>query len=294
MRIRINNKSHWHKLRLEHVGASEVAALFNKSDYLTKYGLYVMKRDKMEFAGDNERQLLGNNLESGIAKSIAHQEGWRIGKCKYYYSLDGMGATPDYEIYESKNSYKIIALLQIKNVSIDQWYDKWQGEKPPFAYVLQVQQEMACSGIDAAYIGACIGGSELRVWKYSAHTATAAVIANAVAKFWHDVKEGIEPELTDKDIETVKRVYPGGEEEVTVTRYDAIANVERIAKLKEVRKKIDEEIKVRTACLIKDDIGNASKAICGGYRINAGVVKKKSFVMPASETRRIDIREISK
>ena len=292
MRIRIKNKSHWHKLRLEHVGASEVAALFGHSDYLTEYGLYVMKRDGLEFGEETERQLLGNNLEAGIAKSIAQQEGWRIGKCKYYYSVDGMGATPDYEIYESTKSYKVVALLQIKNVSLDQWHEKWINQQPPFAYQLQVQQEMACTDIDVAYIGACIGGSELRVWKYGKHEKAIAAIRRKTTEFWESIKSGKEPDLSHRDLANVKRVYQGGGESVNITRYDACANVERIAMLKAKKKEIDAEIKKRTALLIRDDIKDATSAICGEYKINAGVVHSNGYSVPARSTRRIDIRRI--
>ena len=93
-----SDKAAWHALRAKHIGASEVAALFNMQAAFQP-GIFALWMDR---AGrvplppvEIERAQWGLRLEDAIAAGAAEAQGWEIQPGRYASHESGVGATLD-------------------------------------------------------------------------------------------------------------------------------------------------------------------------------------------------------
>jgi putative phage-type endonuclease len=99
--IQVRDQKHWHELRSQHIGGSDVAALFGLSPYSSRWQLWMEKAGKLppEDISGNKAVQAGTFLESGIANWASHRWSMDLGKVSDYYTVDdcpGMGASFDY------------------------------------------------------------------------------------------------------------------------------------------------------------------------------------------------------
>ena len=193
-------------MRRTKVGGSEVAALFQcQPAYAPSiFRLFHIKRGRVEEDVEvDERALIGIEIESGIARAIAHKRRWKITPGPY--AIDdiepGMGASLDFLIdYATPEDQQELhtplsgpGCLQIKNVDFLVWRDNWLNDEPPRHILLQHQQEMAASGCQWGAVGALVGGSTLVVKLYLPRPRIADEIRRRIGAFWADVEHDREP-----------------------------------------------------------------------------------------------------
>lgn len=200
-------------LRARHVGASEVAALFGLNPHLSRFELWHRKAGNLpevDLSG-NDRVEAGIYLEPAIAAWISHRTGWKIRKVRRYCqhpTIAGMGASPDYEIIGHPKGR---ATLQIKNVDALVYRD-WIDGRPPMAYQLQVQHEIACDGYAWGALGVVVGGNRPLTFEYDRHPGAIAKIEAAVTEFWRTIHEGIEPDPNfEQDLQAIESLYATAE-----------------------------------------------------------------------------------
>jgi predicted phage-related endonuclease len=266
---KIESKAHWHELRSKVVGSSEIAALFDASQYLTKFELWHRKKGTLaaDFQ-DDERKFWGRKLEPAIAAGIAEQRGWKLIKPEGYYphpTIGGMGCTPDFFCLDPKRG---LGVLEVKNVDYLQFRQHWTGSEPPLAYILQLQDQLACTGLQWGCIGALVAGNAPEVFVYDRHEQAIARIEEAVTAFWKSIEDGVEPPVVSKDYEIMRELYPraarseidlSADNELPSLCADALmAQQQRIA-----AEKREKQIKTEIMNRLKD----AEAARCSGFFI---------------------------
>ena len=204
--ISVRDQTHWHELRSKHIGASEVAALFDMSPFTTLWQLWMEKSGKLppEDLSDNKSVQAGTFLESGIANWAAHRWDMKIEKVVDYYTADdcpGMGASLD---FQTDGGHPV----EIKwSAHGDGW--EYEGDTitcAPDNYVLQVLHQMACTDAEYGWLIALIR-NEPRRMKVPRSVEIISKIKSHVAKFWDSVSCGAEPPVDfDKDGEAVVRL----------------------------------------------------------------------------------------
>lgn len=230
------NEDEWHALRAQHVGGSEIAALFYYwqtpdrtlvmrhmfervpddficmgcvSPYTTGYALWMEKAGRLQPSfEENERIKAGQHVEAGIAAWAADK--WpdlKLRKVRRYIASDtvpGWGASLDYELQKGG------VPVEVKNVDGLVFRDQWQGDddelNPPLHIVLQVQSQIGVAKATHGFIVAMVGGNVLHRVQVDRHEPTQAMIAEAVEIFWKSVLTGAEPTWM-ADYETAKRLY---------------------------------------------------------------------------------------
>ena len=204
--ISVRDQSHWHEIRAQHIGGSEVSALFGLSPFTTQWQLWMEKAGKLppEDLSDNKAVQAGTFLESGIANWAAHRWGMTIEKVTDYYTADdcpGMGASLDF-ITDSG------APIEIKwSAYGDGWeYDGEVITSAPENYILQVQHQMACVGAEYGWLIALLR-NEPRRMKIPRNDNIIDAIKSAITGFWDSVRDGIEPPVDfENDAEAVTRL----------------------------------------------------------------------------------------
>ena len=204
--LSVRDQTHWHELRSQHIGASDVAALFDMSPFTTLWQLWMEKSGNLppEDLSDNKSVQAGTFLESGIANWAAHRWDMKIEKVVDYYTADdcpGMGASLD---FQTDGGHPV----EIKwSAHGDGW--EYEGDTitcAPDNYVLQVLHQMACTDAEYGWLIALIR-NEPRRMKVPRSEEIISKIKSHVAKFWDSVRAGEEPPVDfEKDGEAVVRL----------------------------------------------------------------------------------------
>jgi putative phage-type endonuclease len=207
--ITVRDQTHWHDIRSQHIGASEVAALFDMSPFTTLWQLWMEKSGKLppEDLSGNKSVQAGTFLESGIANWAAHRWDMKIEKVVDYYTADdcpGMGASLD---FQTDGGHPV----EIKwSAHGDGW--EYEGDTitcAPDNYVLQVLHQMACTGAEYGWLIALIR-NEPRRMKVPRSEEIISKIKSHVAAFWDSVACGAEPPVDfNKDGDAVVRLLQG-------------------------------------------------------------------------------------
>lgn len=207
--ITVRDEAHWHELRAQHIGGSDVAALFGLSSFSTRWQLWQEKSGRLppEDLDNNKAVQAGKFLEAGIAQWAAHLWGWNVHKVEEYHTADdtpGMGATLDYALDTS-------IPLEIKwncGFSGDWKYERDTITEAPEKYILQVQHQMACyaGNPDHAWLVVLIN-NEPRRMKIPRHEGIIEKIKQEVADFWRSIQANEEPEADlENDTDAIMRL----------------------------------------------------------------------------------------
>lgn len=200
MIIPVSNEAEWHALRAEHVGASEVAALFGcQPDYaMSHYQLWQVKSGRIPAPEvDGPRVRAGKILEAGIAQLVALEHDLKIEQWAGYAqsdSCEGLGCTPDYRMWDDGAE----GLLEIKWVDGLVYKRTWTNDEPPLHIQLQLQTQLHVTGIPSGAIGALVGDKPM-IFYSDYRPKIGAEIEKRVAAFWADVKDGKEPAVDGSD-----------------------------------------------------------------------------------------------
>lgn len=278
--IKIQSPEHWHELRAKCVGGSEVAALFGESSYLTHFELWVAKTGKVvtEFS-DNDRIFWGNVLEDAIGKGTALKTGWQVEKCHDYHVNDnckGMGCTPDFMIAD-KNGRK--GILQTKNMD-RLYFMQLEDGQPPMAYLLQLQHELACTGLQWGVLAILVGGNDLKLFEYEAHPAVIGKLERAVTDFWYSVELLAEPKAFADDYEMVRLLYNRADDEIIdLTGDNYLPELCAIALEAAERRKEAEKQEKDAKSQIMQKIQNCGRALTSGFNIKKTIVNKAEYTV---------------
>jgi putative phage-type endonuclease len=280
--LSVRDQTHWHELRSQHIGASEVAALFDMSPFTTLWQLWMEKSGKLppEDLSGNKSVQAGTFLESGIANWAAHRWDMKIEKVVDYYTADdcpGMGASLD---FQTNGGHPV----EIKwSAHGDGW--EYEGDTitcAPDNYVLQVLHQMACTDAEYGWLIALIR-NEPRRMKVPRSEDVISKIKSHVAKFWDSVSCGAEPPVDfDKDGEAVVRlldfvpisdVMLGTEHAHLFQKYLDNAKVEKEAKANKEAAKTE----LLALCVEEMKKMNTSQdravAKCGDHKLSISTVK---------------------
>lgn len=220
MIIPVRDTAHWHELRARHVGASEVAALFDaQPPYgLSRFALWQVKAGRIpapEVTGN--RPDAGKRFERAAGDWLADTQGWAAEPFPGYAVSDtvgGLGATPDFRV---QDPVKGDGLLEVK------WSDwlahrrEWLGE-PPLHIGLQLQHQLAATGLGWGAVGCVVGGNEPVVYRFERRPKIIAEIERRVGEFWRSVEAGQEPPPDGADSTTaaLRAMFPEAEPELEV------------------------------------------------------------------------------
>ena len=191
--INVRDQKHWHELRSQHIGGSDIAALFGLSPYSSRWQLWMEKSGKLppEDISGNKAVQAGTFLESGIANWAAHRWSMDLAKVNDYYTVDdcpGMGASFD---YIANNGAPVEIKWSARGYGWN--YNGEEIDEAPENYLLQVQHQLACTTSDHAWLVALID-DEPRRMKIPRNDNIIDAIKHEIKLFWKSIDEGKEPE----------------------------------------------------------------------------------------------------
>lgn len=198
----------WRALRQKHVGASDVAALFNLSPWLTRWQLYHIKRGMLPENFETGVMTQGKFFEPAIAAYAQEKFNIQLRKVRRYLSSDtvqGLGASLDYEEY---GTGALVPTEMKWSLYGDGW--DWEGDELtaiPDYYMMQVQHQLAAA--PAAPHGQLIAftGGDLKRMIIPRSERLISAIESSVREFWADVAANNEPPVDFKvDADAINRL----------------------------------------------------------------------------------------
>jgi putative phage-type endonuclease len=289
-RIKIEGTDHWHELRRQHVGASEVGALFGVHPQLTRWELHHIKAGTLDAPdlSDNDRVLWGQIVEPAIAAGVERLHGWSLQNVRVYHSDDaGLGATLDYRRIKAGDKN---GPVDMKNVDRLVRRD-WEGDEPPIHLLLQVQAQMALTGAKWGALACLIGGNELEIHEYDRHQPTIDKIKREVTAFWQEVRNGTPPTPDfQRDAARVAELYgQPTPRTVDLSGHNRIQQLLETERLASERKNQWDKAQQAAKAEILDALGDATHAhLPDGRVLEVGVVNYKAATIekPAGSYRK--------
>lgn len=195
----------WLRMRHRGLGASEVGAALGFKPGWTSQDVWEEKTGPapVEDVVLNEAAEWGKALEDPIAREVARRHP-QLGKLVPSPGLlrhrehPWMLATVDRLLAPSGQRYAPVhAVLEVKAVSVRGFKRDWNDGVPP-AVFLQVQQQLAVTGLPVAYVAVLIGGAKLApLYRIEADPAVIKALTHHAGKWWADhVQTGEQPTTT--------------------------------------------------------------------------------------------------
>lgn len=218
----------WHDLRSSFVGGSELSALFDDvaedCPYSSRWQLWAAKRGMLPRKRETDPMKWGNRHESSIIRAVAEDWGlavqpWATVTRDQFEPAPfvdafptergfvlrhecGVGGTPDGLVEVDGKPW----ILECKTAS-DRVWDAWGGSLPA-GYRLQGQDYCGLiEGVEGTLYAVLVGGNHLERIQIPADPRVFAGICAEVARFWTEVRDGIEPRIKGCDYESVQDWY---------------------------------------------------------------------------------------
>lgn len=253
------------------VGASEVAALFDASPWLTRFELWHRKAGNVAtpdfdaIAAENERIEWGLRLERVIIDAACDRYGYQREETPT--RLDngaGLGGHPDQFVTCPTRGP---GLVEVKTA--DWLVAKGWGDEPPLNYLLQVQAYLGLACRNWGDVVVLVGGNELRRFQYEFRPALYVEIEKRVAEFWASIRAGKAPKPDySRDGDTIAGLHPTATDEVLDLRSDNRAHDLAATWLAaSERKKAAEADAEAAKAELLDKLGGAGVALLEGMTV---------------------------
>jgi predicted phage-related endonuclease len=268
------------QFRARHVGASEAAALFDCSPYLTRFELFHRKAGNIDTPAfnalhddgtpDDERIYWGVRLEAAIIEAAKERYGYVDREQLPQLSNGrGLGGHPDRRVICPERGPGI---LEIKTA--DWLVRKSWGDEPPEHYLIQSQAYQGLDHVEWGDVLVLVGGNKLERFKYTFRPKIYAEIERRVEAFWQSVEANDAPPADyTRDLDTITELY---RERVGNTIDLSTDNVATDAAhtflwAREARLKAEKQEETAKAELL-DKLGAAEVAMLNGYVVRASTV----------------------
>ena len=275
--------------RRKGLGGSDIAAVLGISPYKTAYEVYEEKvNGYSKDLSDNEKVQSGIFLEDGIAKwyeAVKKVGTFKPQNMRTHKDYPFLLANPDRLIAGKKIG------VEIKNVgerSKHLWGEDGSQVVPDY-YFLQAAHYMLVLDYQAWDVVACIGGQELRTYRFERDAEIDELIIQGASDFWHNhVEKRVEPskDYSRPEVqELIKRKYNLVSDEVINLSEEQANIATQWFEAKEDIKHYDSLRKELEAKLL-EAIGTAGKAILpdGSYLLRKKIERKAYQVEASSYT----------
>ena len=241
----ISRESQWLADRGGGIGASEAAAVLGVSPWKTPYALWAEKAGLIEPDNISENEWIkwGHRLEGVIAEAYAEESGrsvarWPQFTVQRHPEHEWMFCTPDaFQVDDSRGQ----GVCQIKTAGTF-LASEWE-EEPPVQYQVQVQHELAVTGMAWGTLVVLIGGQRLLWFDIDRNENFIATLIDAEREFWRRVIEQDPPPVdgSDATVDALKKLYPTDNGDAIALPPEAIAWDARLVEVKQSQKDLDRE-----------------------------------------------------
>lgn len=263
----------WMEDRRLGVGASEIAVLFGLSPWSTVKDMWREKVFGCDFDSGSELFHFGHEMEPLIASEFALRTGETV---DHPSEMIIIGEKPHYRASLDRvvlQNGKPVAALELKNLN-DGRFGEYRVGGPSIGYLLQLQYQMMCAGLDYGYLAVLFGGQRFAAWQVNASPTVQAEIAKRVDEFWMYVEQKVEP----PDSLGIRQVSKGLGTTLELTEPEWESKMQQLERLRIQSTKIKKESDILKQ-QIKENLGDYQSAKAGSMTASVSVSSRKSVDM---------------
>jgi predicted phage-related endonuclease len=305
--IPFETEEQWHAIRQQHIGSSEIAAIFHSApedqpQYIqSHFALWQVKAGRIPPPSfNNKRTKWGLLQEQVIAQAMAEEFGWTIEKGPYvaHETVRGLGSSLDYIITGGPEVEKFggPGVLECKNVDWMIHRRQWTDDEPPVHILLQHQHQLSATAFKWGAVGCLVGGNDLKRYDYERHDKTIRSIEKRVTDFWVSIDKGEEPPVDNRPstAAALQALYAKTDTEGFYDCTNDLDMPERVAQLRQARLDIRaaEAQELAAANWIMHRIKDKELVLEGDLPIlTAKVTKRKGFKVEPTSFRAIRLKD---
>lgn len=262
-------------IRLTGVGASESAAIVNRSRYAGSYDVYLRKTDPERAKKDSPVLQRGNYLEPSVLDWAEDQLGGLLSRnvgTLRHPSLNHVIASPDAMLVTSHGKDAVVQAKTHK-FHVMAEYGEEGTDAIPDEELIQVTMEMGVTGLEVAWLPVLFGGDVFKMYRVEFRPALFEHVASAIETFWTTfVEPRRPPDLNPRQrAEYLARIFAIRKSKTVIAANDMAREV--LQSLRETKSKLSELM------TLKDGYENFLKTIIGNdYGIQAPGIGKALWV----------------
>jgi len=214
--------ANWHRLRRTVVTSTEVAALFDASNWMSAFELWHVKRGNVEPGGpNNDAAMLGQVLEPAVGQLWARKTGGRVrpaGRTFVRARDVRIGASFDFfaELPGTDDAAASSGIVECKAIGWRQWNEQWRlpdgSVEPPNHYLLQAQTQLLLTGLpwlEFAVLTLSDEGRNFERVRIEPHAGVQHQIVEKVRAFWASIAaDSAPPPDFRRDRPTIQELFP--------------------------------------------------------------------------------------
>ena len=186
-------------------------------------------------------------------------------------------------------------IVEFKTTS-ERNYQEWEGGSLPDYYYLQIQWYLYVTNCKICYLAFLIGNSKFNVTAIERNEEIIKQIVERADYFWKNFVEkkvAPAPDGSSSSAEILDKMFAKIDvgKEITIEDVKYQMYCKEIIDLKKKAAEIEKNLE-QYKQWIKEKMGTAETALCGGYKITWKEVSKKEFLVPASTYRMLKVSKI--
>lgn len=255
----------WLQIRKQYIGGSDAGAILGMNPYSSPYSVWAEKTGHIPGFEGNTITKVGNYLEEFVAKMFEDETGKKVRRCNFTLVNDQYPwacANIDREIIGED------ALLEIKTTNSYVNVKQFRNGEYPEQWYAQMTHYLAVTGKKKAYLAVLSECREFRTFELERDENEIAALMDAEKAFWSKVQNNTPPipDGSDSCSDAIKYIFSDDDGGTADLR-----GMEHMLERRKVFVGLKKDTETRIAEIdnqIKQQMGTASKALCGKWTIS--------------------------
>ena len=265
-KIPYSSHEQWLATRRQYIGGSDAAAVLGMNPYSSPLAVWSEKVGTVEPFEGNIKTQLGSRMEAFVAELFTEKTGKRVRRVNYTLVSDKYPfacANIDREIVGEDS------LLECKFTNSRFNVRQFKSGEFPDMWYCQVQHYLAVTGREKAFLAVLSECKDFHVFEIPRDEEDIQAMMEQEEHFWNDyVVPKIQPPADESEATSriLAAMYPSDDgREITLDLDEELLARRKV--LKDTEKTIRDEL-AGIDNTIKQQIGSASTAVCGAYKIS--------------------------
>ncbi len=250
-------REEWEQQRRAGLGASDAAAVVNLHPYKSAVALYFDKTGEYVDSEVNEPMEWGIRLEPVVADAWAEKNGMavvQVDRILVHPEHEWMICNLDRAVVDANGEW--VSVLEVKTCSA--WAsDDWENDGIPYYVVVQVQHQLAVTGLPRAHVACLIGGQRFVQTTVDRDEEIIAGLIVSEQRFWQRVQDR-RPPPADGHPATTEVLKRRWEDETLAEAVDLGAEGYRLITLRQQVKAV-----AKAAAVEVDGVDNQIRMLLG-------------------------------
>lgn len=264
----------WLAIRAKYIGGSDASAIIGKNPWSSPYTLWAEKTGKIPPVEEKLVMRVGAYLEEFVAQEFEARTGKKVRRKNRTLVNDEYPwacANLDRTIIGEK------AFLECKTTGSLTVKKQVNGQEFPDIYYAQCLHYLAVTGYKKCYLAVLVENRDFYIFEMERDDEQIGALMLWEKEFWNCVQTNTPPPVdgSESTSDTLTTLYPESDGS-TVDLFAYESEIEQYLSLKQQAKDLS-QLAEEKANILKEVMKEASKGVCGPYKISFGTQTRRSL-----------------